>query len=267
MSEPVPVVFVHGLWLHASSWDKWVALFGEHGYHPLAPGWPGDAETPVQTRAHPGALNGKGITEVTDHFAAFIAELAATPIVIGHSFGGLIAQKLLAMGFVRGAVVLAPAQFKGIVSLPFAQLRTAFPVLSRPDRLHQTWSHTAQTFADGFANAVPRAESDEIFQRYAIPAPTRPLFQAAFANVTLHSAAGVDVRATRGPLLLLAAGEDRTVPESTVAAAFRAQRKNPAVTEYRALPGRSHSFGVDNGWTEPADLALDFLARNGLGPH
>lgn len=263
-SAPIPVVFIHGLWMHATSWTPWVDLFNAKGYAAVAPGWPGDADTVEATRASRDALDNVGIADVTNHYAALIKTLPSAPIVIGHSFGGLIAEQLLGMGVTRGCVALSPAQFKGILGLPPAQLASAFPILSKPWLRKKTWAHTADSYAKNFANGVPRAESDEIFAKYTIPAPCRPLFQASVANFAPHSQASVDTKSSRGPLLLLGGSKDRTVPAATVNAAYKIQRKNPGVTELEILDGRGHSFPADSGWQEAADKALAFLARNGL---
>src|SRR4051794_29189867 len=249
-STATPVVFIHGLWMHSSSWQPWIDLFTERGYAPVAPPWPGDADTVAATRAHPEALNNIGIGEITDAYAAVIAELPAKPVIIGHSFGGLITEKLLGMGLGRGAVVISPAQFKGILGLPLAQLQSALPVLGKPALRTKTWSHTPDSYFKSFANAVPRAESDEIFEAYTIPGPGRPLFQAGLANFTPKSPASVDTKRERGPLLLIGGGLDRTVPAATVRAAYKIQAKGPGITELKVFPGRGHSMPADHGWAE-----------------
>lgn len=259
-----PVVFVHGLWLHASSWTPWVELFAEKGYAPVAPGWPGEPGTAEAARADPDAVAGQGISAVTDHYAALIEELPEKPIVIGHSFGGLIAEKLIGQGCARACVAISPAQFKGNLALPPVQLKTAFPVLSRPGLRTKSWIHTKDSWAAGFANAVPRAEADALYDSYAVPSPMRPLFQAALANFALHSEATVDVHRARGPVLVIGAGRDRTVPEATSRAAYTILAKSPGVTEWAAFPDRGHSYAVDGSWREVADRALDFLSRHGL---
>ena len=261
----VPVVFVHGLWLHATSWTPWVELFAARGYDPVAPGWPGDAATAAGTRADPDAVAGYGIGDVTDHYSEIIAGLSSPPVVIGHSFGGLIAQRLHGMGFSRACVAISPAQFKGNFVLPPAQLRSAWPVLSHPGLRKKTWSHSPDSFAKAFANAVPRAESDQLLATYGMPSPVRPLFQASAANFSLHSEASVDTKRERGPLLLIAGGQDRTVPEATTRAAYKIQARNPGVTELVSFPDRGHSMGADSGWAEIAGTALDFLSRHGVG--
>lgn len=263
-SSARPVVFVHGLWLHASSWQPWMDLFAERGYRPVAPGWPGEAATAEETRAHADELAGRGITEITDSYAAVIEGLDERPVVVGHSFGGLIAEQLLERGLACGAVVLSPAQFRGIYRLPMAQVRSLWPVLSRPGLRNKTWGHSPGSFAKAFANAVPREESDTLYERYAIASPARPLFQAGMANLLPRSPAAVDTRAERGPLLIIAGGLDRTVPEATARAAYKKQRRGPGVTEFETFPDRGHSLGVDSGWREVAETALDFLDRHGL---
>ncbi|MFE3292587.1 alpha/beta hydrolase [Rhodococcus sp. NPDC059234] len=265
-SRTVPVVFVHGLWMHPISWGDWVDLFTAAGYDAIAPGWPGDATTVEATRQDPDALNKKGIGEATEHYAALISRLPDTPIVVGHSFGGLIAQRLLGRGLARAAVALAPAQFKGVLRMSPTQIRSVLPVVSRPGLRSKTWSHTPESFHATFANAVARDESDRIFADFAIPAPGRPLFQAALANVAPGSPAKVDTRSARGPLLMVAGGQDRLVPEPLVQSAYNIQRRNLGVTEYQVFPDRGHSLAADHGWREVADAALDFLERHDLAP-
>jgi pimeloyl-ACP methyl ester carboxylesterase len=262
--SPTPVVFVHGLWMHASSWQNWLTLFAEHGYDPSAPGWPGDASTVADTRTNPGSVANRGIAEITTHYAQVIADLPTPPIIVGHSFGGLIAQRLVGLGLARGCVVISPAQFKGILGLPLAQLQSALPVLSRPGLLRKSWSHTPASFARAFANGVSRTESDRLYDAWTIPGPCRPLFQAGLANFTPRSEAVVDTRRARGPLQLIGGGKDRTVPAATVRAAHKIQSRNSGVTELKIFDDRSHSMIIDDGWRDVADAALSFLARNGL---
>jgi pimeloyl-ACP methyl ester carboxylesterase len=260
------VVFVHGLWVHSSAWDNWSRLYTDSGYLTHAPGWPGDADTVAATRANATALADHGVAEVTEHYAAYIRTLPTAPIIVGHSFGGLIAQKLLGMGLARACVAISPAQFQGNRRVPLRQLRTASPVLAHPGLRHKTWAHTKDSFHAGFANGVSREESDDIYDRYIIPAPARPLFEAAVANLVPHSPTHVDVKAARGPLLLIAGEVDRTVPASAVRAAYRKQRRNPAVTETVTVPQAGHSYVLDAEWRTAAELALGFLARHGAFP-
>jgi pimeloyl-ACP methyl ester carboxylesterase len=265
VSETIHVVFIHGLWMHASSWTPWQELFEKNGYVTSAPRWPGEAETVAATRADPSAMNGIGIADVTAHFAGVIDSLPARPVVIGHSFGGLVAEQLHANGKARACVALAPTQFKGILGLPLAQLESALPVLSRPWLRNKTWSHTHDSNAKNFANGVSREESDQLYDRFAIPAPCRPLFQAGLANVTPRSPASVATGSERGPLLFIAGSVDRTVPASTVQAAYGIQRgHNSGVTEIMVLDKRGHSFPADSTWRPAADAALEFLSRNGV---
>ncbi|MFF7330223.1 alpha/beta fold hydrolase [Streptomyces sp. NPDC008150] len=264
-ASPTPLVFIHGLWLHATSWQPWADLAAEHGYAPVAPGWPGEAATVAEARRAPDAVAGRGIDDVTDHYAGIIGALDAPPVVIGHSFGGLIAQKLLGKGLARAAVAIDPAQIKGVKALPPAQLRSGFPVLGNPANRGRSVALTAAQFRYGFGNALEQAESDELFERHTIPSPGRPLFEAAFANFSRNSAAKVATdNADRGPLLLISGGVDHTVPDVVTRGAYKLYAKSPAVTELKQFPDRGHSLTLDHGWREVATYALEWLDKKGV---
>ena len=259
-----PVVFIHGLWMHASSWDRWVALFAENGYDAINPGWPGDGSTVADQRANGDRVAGISVQDVTDHYAAIIATLPSKPIVIGHSFGGLIAQKLLGEGLAVAAVAIDPAQFRGVLPLPFAQLKSAFPVLSHPSKKKTSNQPTKRQFHAGFANTLSPTESDALYDQFVVPSPGLPLFEAASANFNKATAASVKVNAKRGPLLLVAGGKDRTAPEVVTRASYKQYASNPSVTELTVFDDRSHSLAIDSGWREVADTALEFLRRDGF---
>jgi non-heme chloroperoxidase len=257
-----PVVFVHGLWLHATSWDPWVDLFKEAGYTPVAPGWPGDADTVAETRSHPEQVAGKGIEDVVQHYAGIIRDLPAKPVVIGHSFGGLIVQRLLGQDLAAAAVAIDPAPIKGVFYLPPSALRVASVALRRPANRNEAQALTPEQFRYGFGNALPASESAELFDRYAIPSPGKTLFEAALANFTARSPAKVDTRnKTRGPLLLTAGGQDHTVPPAIVHATRRLYHRSPAITDLREFPDRGHSLTIDHGWRDVAQEALNWLQR------
>ena len=255
-----PVVFVHGLWLHASSWGPWADLFGASGYEPLMPGWPGIAETVEEARENPGRAAGTGIDDIVGHYAQVLAGLDARPVVVGHSFGGLIAQRLLGQDLAAAAVAIDPAPVKGVIFLPPSALRVASVALRRPANRNLAVSLTAEQFRYGFGNALPEQESGELYQRWAIPSPGRPLFEAATANFAPRSPAKVNTgNKTRGPLLITAGGRDRTVPAAVSHATRRLYHKSPAVTDLREFPDRGHSLTIDHGWREVAQTALDWL--------
>ncbi len=264
-STPTPVVFIHGLWLHATSWGPWMDLFRDAGYEPTAPGWPNEPRTVAAARDQPELVANIGIEEAARHFAAIIGQLGSPPVLVGHSFGGLLAEKLLGEGLAAAAVAVDPAQIKGVLPLPLAQLRAGFPALGNPANLHRAISLTSKEFRFGFGNALTDDESDELYDAWTIPSSARPLFQAAAANFTMHSPAAVETgNQDRGPLLLISGLEDHTVPDVVTRSTLKQYRKSTAVTELKQFQNRGHSLTIDHGWREVADAVLTWLAEQGL---
>jgi pimeloyl-ACP methyl ester carboxylesterase len=256
------VVFVHGLWLLAGSWDHWRTHFEDAGFVTLAPGWPDDPETVEEARLHPEVFARKTVRQVTDHLAQVIRYLERAPAVVGHSFGGLLAQRLAGLGLSAATVAIDPAPFRGVLPLPLSALKASFPVLGNPANFGRSISLTYPQFRYAFANAASDEEAHALYQTYAVAAPGAPLFQAATANVNPWTEASVDTtNPDRGPLLVISGEKDNTVPWAIAHASYRRQARNPGVTEFRELPGRGHSLTIDSGWKEVAEVALAFVER------
>src|SRR6266700_5611543 len=254
------VVFVHGLYLLSSSWDSWRQLFEEQGYTTLAPGWPDDPETVAQAHDSPEVFADKRIKQVTQHYAEAIGQLKRKPAIIGHSFGGLIAQQLADEGLAAVTVAIDPAGFRGVLPIPIPQLKSGAPVLSNPANYHRAVSLTYEQFRYGFTNVLEEEEAHKLYERYAVPGSGTPVFQAAAANLNPWTEDRVNTKnPQRGPLLLIAGENDHTVPLTVVAAAYKLQQHNPAVTEFHEMPGRGHSLTIDHGWREVAEVALEFV--------
>jgi alpha-beta hydrolase superfamily lysophospholipase len=265
VSNRRPVIFIHGLWLHATSWNRWIDLFRSAGYDPAAPGWPAEPDTVAGARANPEIVANRSIDDLMVHFRGIIRSLTAPPIIIGHSFGGLLTEKLMGEGLGAAGVAIDPAQIKGVLPLPLAQLKAGLPALGNPFNKDKAVSLTKKEFRYGFGNALGEEESDDLFEQWTIPSPVHGLFEVALANFSLHAASKVDTKNdTRGPLLLISGTADHTAPDVTTQAAFRLYRDSTAVTELKQFEGRGHSLTVDSGWKDVAEAVLQWLRAQGL---
>jgi non-heme chloroperoxidase len=257
-----PVMFIHGLWLLESSWDRWAAVFEEAGYTAIAPGWPDDPDTVEESKAHPEVFAGKTIGQVADHYAELIGKLDKKPAVIGHSFGGLLTQMIAGRGLSAASVAIDPAPFRGVLPLPISALKSSSPVLGNPANRNRAVPLTYEQFRYAFANAVSEDEAKELYETFAVPAPGAPLFQAAAANLNPWTEAKVDTKnPDRGPLLIISGEKDHTVPWAIANASFKKQKRNEGVTEIEEIPNRGHALTIDSGWREVADKALAFVKR------
>jgi len=257
-----PVVFVHGLWLLPSSWERWAQRFEEAGYVALTPGWPDDPETIDQAKAHPEVFANKTVGQIADHFDSILRKLTQRPVLVGHSFGGLMVQILAGRGRSAATVAIDPAPFRGVLPLPFSALKSAWPVLGNPANRNRAVPLTYDQFRFAFANAVSEEEAKELYEKYAVPAAGKPLFQAATANLNPWTEAKVDTKnPERGPLLVISGEKDHTVPWAIANASYKQQSENGGVTEIIELKNRGHALTIDSGWREVADTALAFVQR------
>lgn len=256
-----PVVFVHGLWLLPNSWNRWRTYFEKRGYATIAPGWPDDPETVAAARAHPEVFAGKSIGDVTEHCLAAIARLTSLPVIVGHSFGGLIAQRLAGEGVAEATVAIAPAPFRRMLPLRLSALRSASPVLRAPSNFGAAVTLTFEQFAYAWANALETEEAHELYDRFHVAGAGRPLLSSATAHLSPWSDDRVDIlQPGRGPLLFVAASDDNTVPPAIVTASYRRQSRNGGVTDMVTVPRRGHSLTIDHGWEYIAELALEFAS-------
>jgi pimeloyl-ACP methyl ester carboxylesterase len=259
-SGRTPVVFIHGLWLLPSSWDRWAALFEQAGYAPVTPVWPDDPDTVEQARANPEVFANKTLGQIVDHTAEVIGKLNEKPAVMGHSTGGLLTQMIAGRGLSAASVAIDPGPFRGVLPLPISSLRSAMPVLKNPLNRGRAVTLTLDQFKYGWANALSDEEAQQLYDTYHVAAPGVALIQMATAN--LGSEAKVDTgNPDRGPLLIIDGEKDHTVPWAIANASFKRQQRNEGVTEIKQIPNRGHSLTIDSGWREVAETALAFVKR------
>jgi pimeloyl-ACP methyl ester carboxylesterase len=258
-----PIVLIHGLWLTPRSWEGWKERFEARGYRVLAPAWPRMQESVEDVRRDPSPLNGLGVTEIVDHYDGIIRGLDRPPVIMGHSFGGLVTELLLDRSLGAAGVAISPAPVKGVLRLPPAQLRAAFPVLGNPANRKRTVELTRKQFNYGFTNTMEEEQAGAAYDRYEVPGPGRVLFQAAFANFNPRAATKVDFRKDdRAPLLIIGNDEDHTVPASVSREAAKRLGKSEAMVDYKEFAGRPHFTAGAPGWEDVADYALEWAIRH-----
>jgi pimeloyl-ACP methyl ester carboxylesterase len=263
---PDTIVLIHGLWMTALSWEDWVEHYTAKGYRVIARSWPGMEGDIEAIRADPSAIAKLGVTDVVDHYEAIIRELGKPPIIMGHSFGGLMTQILLDRGLGAAGVAIDSAPVKGILVLPFSTIRVSIPALSNPANNHRAVALTRDQFHYAFANTLSEEESNKIYDRYAVPGPDHMIFQASFANFNPHAATTVNfANDSRAPLLLVAGGKDHIAPASVTKANYKLYSKSRAVTEYKEYPDRPHFTIGQAGWEAVADYALDWSVQHAKG--
>jgi len=252
------IVLIHGLFVTWSSWEKWVERYSARGFDVLAPGWPGLEGSVESLRSDPTPLTKLDIKTVVDHYDALIRKLESPPIVMGHSFGGLFAQLLAYRDLASAVVAIDPTAPAGVLELPFSTLKAGAPVLAHPSNRGKATMLTPEQFHYAFTNTASKEESQELYDRYAVPCANHILFEGAFENFVPHSPARIDVKRDRPPILLIAGGSDHLVPAGYTRANFNLIDQSPGITAYKAFPGRPHFTGVVAGWEQIADYALDW---------
>jgi pimeloyl-ACP methyl ester carboxylesterase len=265
--KTTPIVLIHGAWMTPRSWDPFRGLYAQHGYRVLTPPWPRLEGEVEEIRRDPSAMAGLGITEIVDSYERVIGLLDEPPIIIGHSFGGLFVQMLLDRGLGAAGVAIDAAAPKGVLRLPFSQIRSLSPVLLNPANVRRAVPLDLKHFRYAFANTMTEREAREAFQLNAIPAPGRIVFQAGLANLNPRAATRVDYRNDRrAPLLLIAGSEDHIVPASVNKANLRKYRRSTATTDFAEFPGRSHLIVAQTGWEEVAEYALSWAEKHVAPP-
>jgi alpha-beta hydrolase superfamily lysophospholipase len=257
------VVLIHGLWMTPLSWEHWAERYERRGIRVLVPGYPGiePGVAGVQAlRQDPSPLVNLGVREVFDHLACVVSALDTRPIIMGHSFGGAFVQLLLDAGFGAAGVSIHGAAVKGVLSVPFSQIRATFPVLRNPANLRRAVPISEKHFHYAFTNNLSLGESKDVHARYSVPVSGRMLFQGGLANLTRKAATTVNfANPHRAPLLFVAGGNDNILPPAVQRENFEKNfKRSRAITAYRHFAGRSHYTCGEPGWEAVADFALDW---------
>jgi pimeloyl-ACP methyl ester carboxylesterase len=266
-TSPNTIVLIHGLWVTPRSWERWVERYTKRGYTVIAPAYPGLEVEVEALNADPSPIEALTVPAVIESYERVIRELDQPPIIMGHSFGGLIVQILLDHGLGAVGVAIDSGAPEGVLTLPLVQAKAGFPVLKNPANRHRAVGFTPKEFHYGFTNTLTEEESDKVYEHLHIPAPGSFVWDGVLANFTPgHHDAYVNFKNNdRAPLLLIGGGEDHLQPLALNEANFKHYKHSTAVTELKAFPDRAHYTLGQDGWEEVADHALDWAAEHARG--
>jgi len=261
------IVLIHGLWLTPRSWEEWIDRYQKAGYNVIAPSWPGLEGEVEAIRKDPSPLKRLKLKTVVDHYERIIRKLDAPPIIMGHSFGGLITQMLVDRGLGSAGVVIDSAQTAGVAVLPFSTIRVGFPILGNPFSYGRATSLSPNQFNYAFTNELSPTESKKVYDRYSIPAANSILWDGALALLNPNASSKVNyANSNRAPLLFIAGGNDHIVPPAINKSNVRKYvKKSSAVTDYREFPNRTHHTVGQKGWEEVADFAIQWANMHARG--
>ena len=262
---PNTIVLVHGFWVTPRSWEKWVEHYEGKGYRVLTPAYPGFEVEVEALREDPAPIEALTFPAIVEHIGGLIDELDSPPIIIGHSAGGVLTQILLDHGYGAAGVAIDSVPAEGIKVVPVSQIRSLFPFLSHPSSRHKAMGFTKEQFHYAFTNTLSREESDEVYERYHIPASGRLVWVGATANFTPgHQENYVDFRnEDRAPLLFIAGSEDNIMPPAVNQSNVKHYRHAKSPTDYKEFEGRSHYSVIGGeGWEEVADYALEWATEH-----
>ena len=258
--DRIPLLLIHGAWLAANSWENFARYFESRNFAVSAPEWPRKQGGVEELRADAEELKGLGITEIVDHYEEQIRALDEPPVLIGHSFGGLIVELLLDRGLGRAGVAMSPAPPKGILVLPFSSLKAASPALAHPSKRHGVVPLTLEEFTYGFVNTFSPEDAAAAYERYAVPETGQIFYEAGLANFKLHPPTEVHFKKSdRAPLLIVGADKDHTVPASLAKKQYEKYEGSSAATEYIEFEGRPHLMMAAEGWEEVAAAIESWL--------
>jgi pimeloyl-ACP methyl ester carboxylesterase len=271
---PDTIVLIHGLWMTPRSWEHWIDRYESSGYRVLAPAYPGLEVEVEALRADPAPIEALTVPGTVEHLEGIIRELETPPIIMGHSFGGVLTQILLDHGFGAAGVAIDSVPAEGVKVVPLSQIKATFPVLNNPANRHRAVPFTPEQFHYAFTNTLSEEESAQVYERYHIPTPGSWVWGGILANLMPgHQDTWVNFENNdRAPLLFIAGGEDHIMPASVNKSNAKRYEKSSALTEYKEFPGRSHFTVGQDGWEEVADHALTWAiehatADKSVAPH
>lgn len=247
------IIFIHGMFLNPKSWESWIAYFSALGYPCEAPPWPLHEGEPAQLRAHlPADLGRLPLAELHDHYAGLLRAEPEPPVVIGHSLGGLLVQRLAADGLIAAGIGICPVAPNSMLALDWGFLRNNASIIN-PFAGDEPFEMTPEGFHQNFANTLSEAESNAAYQSYATHESRQVL------RDIMGREGQIDLDRPHVPLLFIGAEKDEIIPPGLVRRNAHAYTDKRSHHEYTSFSGRGHLICNEPLWEEVAERIANWL--------
>jgi len=253
------IVFIHGLFMNNKSWNGWKNYFEDQGYTCYAPAHPKHEGNPTELRTNPPeGLEAVEFEDWITHLEILIDSLPEKPILIGHSLGGLTAQKLVESGRAAAAILISSAPPKGNVVFNLSFFKANKAVIS-PLKGNSIFNPTAEKYKQWFhfaiANTFSKAESDVLFEQFAVPESRRT------PRASLKNIAKIDTQKPHVPLLFIGGLEDVIVPNVLIRKTIKKYSDENSIVDFKFYENKDHFICGAPGWEEIAQYCLNWLSN------
>ncbi|GAB3095587.1 alpha/beta hydrolase [Aestuariicella hydrocarbonica] len=248
------IVFIHGMWGGGWYWQPMKTYMEAQGFDCLAP----DLRYHGDQQADPGheELGHLSLLDYVEDLETLIRTLPEKPVVIGHSMGGLIAQKLAEKGLVERLVLACPAPPNDVLAISASGLKSFIPLCLQPGFWKKPHRPSFESVVYSSFQLIPEDQRRVYYDRLGYESG-RVLLEIALPFLDRRKATAVRASKVQCPTLVLGAELDRLIPAN---AAKNVANKYPQA-DYHCFPGQTHWVVAEQGWETCAEYIRQWLGK------